>query len=240
MRHQLHQTSINQDPGTDAIKHPIDDQRRLAPRRIRHPQAQSYGNSDGRRKSVSDRKDIRRPEPILRPGSHCQSRAETEAFEGLMEDEDDVEGLEFLACDGEGEAYEDGVEHDAEFEDEDGRHLRRVVLDWPETVLFDVRLVFAMFTRVSQVVGARGMNGRYTSARPDWRPGVLERFGGCGGEVVSVGIVFVFPTKGCVAHGHQFDEEEHEDRHQRYPFHPSIFRNGTCEAWVCEGLVGRG
>ena len=44
-----------------------------------------------------------------------------------MEYEDDVEGVEFLACDCEGEADEYGVEYHAEFEDEYCCHLRRVV-----------------------------------------------------------------------------------------------------------------
>ena len=44
-----------------------------------------------------------------------------------MEDEDDVEGFELFASDGEGEADEDGVEYYAEFEDEDGGHLGGVV-----------------------------------------------------------------------------------------------------------------
>ena len=44
-----------------------------------------------------------------------------------MEDEDDVEGVEGGAGDGEGEADEDGVEDYAEFEDEDCGHLGGVV-----------------------------------------------------------------------------------------------------------------
>lgn len=44
-----------------------------------------------------------------------------------MEDEDDVESFELLACDGEGEADEYGVEDDAEFEDEDRGELGSVV-----------------------------------------------------------------------------------------------------------------
>ena len=44
-----------------------------------------------------------------------------------MEDQDDVEGDEFRSGDREGEADEDGVENDAEFEDANGCHLRGVV-----------------------------------------------------------------------------------------------------------------
>jgi len=46
-----------------------------------------------------------------------------------VEDEDDVEGVEGGAGDGEGEADEDGVEDYAEFEDEDCGHLGGVVFD---------------------------------------------------------------------------------------------------------------
>lgn len=46
-----------------------------------------------------------------------------------MEDEDDIESIELLACNRQGQADEDGVEDDTEFEDEDGRHLRRIVFD---------------------------------------------------------------------------------------------------------------
>ncbi len=61
------------------------------------------------------------------PGRGGEAGAETEAFEGLVEDEDGVEGCEGGAGDGEGEADEDGVEYYAEFEDEDGGHLGGVV-----------------------------------------------------------------------------------------------------------------
>ncbi|KFY06173.1 hypothetical protein V492_08125 [Pseudogymnoascus sp. VKM F-4246] len=60
-------------------------------------------------------------EPLLGqgPGGGGETGTETEALEGLVEDEDDVEDDEFFAGDGESETDEDGVEDDAELEDED-------------------------------------------------------------------------------------------------------------------------
>ena len=46
-----------------------------------------------------------------------------------MENEDDVEGVEFFAGDSEGETDEDGVEYNAEFEDEDCGDLGSVVFE---------------------------------------------------------------------------------------------------------------
>ena len=44
-----------------------------------------------------------------------------------MEDEDDVEDVEFVASHSKSKSNEDGVEDDAEFEDEDGGHLCGIV-----------------------------------------------------------------------------------------------------------------
>lgn len=43
--------------------------------------------------------------------------ADTEAFEGLVEDKDSVEGAEFGADDAEVWSDDDGVEYDSEFQD---------------------------------------------------------------------------------------------------------------------------
>lgn len=120
MRHELHQPSVNQDTGRDRIENAIDNQRRLRPRRERLPHAQTDGDGDGRRDGVACREPVGRPALGFRPFDGGEARAQGEAFEGLVEDEDDVEGGEFGASDGEGQADEDGVEDDAEFEDSDG------------------------------------------------------------------------------------------------------------------------
>lgn len=40
------------------------------------------------------------------------------------------------------------------------------------------------------------------------------------------------------AHGHQFDEEEHKDRHECYTFGPVVVRYRALEARVCKGIAG--
>ena len=47
-----------------------------------------------------------------------------------MEDEDNVEDVEFVASYGESQSDEDGMEDDAEFEDEDGGHLCGIVFNF--------------------------------------------------------------------------------------------------------------
>ena len=68
-------------------------------------------------------------------GPWCSSKsgAETETFECLVEDEDDVEDVEFGTSHGKSESDKDGVEDDAKFEDEDGGHLRGVLFRFMKT-----------------------------------------------------------------------------------------------------------
>lgn len=127
MRHQLHQSSINQYPSTDRIEDPVNNQRRLRFRRVRPPDPETDGNSDGCREAISHSEDIRGPAFRFRPGDGSEAGAEGETFEHLVENEDYVEGCEFFAGDGESETDEDGVEYYAEFEDEYARHLCGVV-----------------------------------------------------------------------------------------------------------------
>ena len=127
MRHQLDQARIDQNARADAIEHAIHHQRRLAAGRVTIAHGQADGDGDRRRDAVPERQEIGRPALGGGPGRDGEAGAETEAFEGLVEDEDDVEDCEFGAGDGEGQADEDGVEDDAEFEDEDGSHLGGVV-----------------------------------------------------------------------------------------------------------------
>lgn len=164
VRHQFHQTGIDQNPRADAVEHPVYNQRRLTARRPRLPDAQADGDRYGGGEGVSEAEDIWRPALALGPWRDGQSRPEPEPFEGLVEDEDDVEGFELVAGDGEGEADKDGVEDDAELEDEDGRHLRGVVFEEAGGVLggefpgfFDV--VFLVVVGVAEVVVTRGMGG---------------------------------------------------------------------------------
>jgi hypothetical protein len=107
VRHELHKTSIDQNTSRDRIENAVDNQRRLGSRRERLPHAKADSNGDGRGDRVAGRQPVGSPALGLGPFDRCQSRAEREAFEGLVEDEHDVEGGEFFAGDGEGEADED-------------------------------------------------------------------------------------------------------------------------------------
>jgi hypothetical protein len=119
VRHQLHQASINQNTSRDGIENTINDQRRLRTRRKRLPHAESDGDGDWRGNRISGAEVVGRVSFAFRPFDRGEAGAQGQAFEGLVEDEHDVEGGELGACYGEGEADEDGVEDYAEFEDGD-------------------------------------------------------------------------------------------------------------------------
>ena len=130
VRHELDQARIDQNAGADAIEHALDNQRRLRPGRISPPETQAHRHGHRRRQAVPQAEKIRSPMSRLGPRRGRQAGTETEAFKRLVEDEDDVEGDEFLSCDCEGQADEYGVEYHAEFEDAYRRHLRGVIFDF--------------------------------------------------------------------------------------------------------------
>ena len=253
MRHQFHQTGIYQNPRTDTIKYSIHDQTRLTAGRIRisHPQARGYGYRGA--EAVGDGEEVGGHLFVLWPGGDGQSGAETEAFKSLVEDEDGVKCVELWAGDGEGEPDEYGVEDDAKFEDKDCSHLRRVVFYFVQSGAFvhvccaceggffgrsrgDHRRgggVVDVGARVGEVVFARGV---VVAGRGFWRAcSVLE--GVAAGRVMFV-VVGGCTAKGGEAHGHQFDDEQDEDCHKGYAFHPGVVCDGSGEARVSEGIVG--
>ena len=107
VRHEFHQAGVDQDTGRDGVEDAVDDQRRLRAGRKRLPHAEADGDGDGRGDRVACREPVGSPALGLGPFDRCQSRAEGEAFEGLVEDEHDVEGGEFFSGDGESETDED-------------------------------------------------------------------------------------------------------------------------------------
>jgi len=119
VRHQLHQSSVNQNTSRDGVENTIDDQRRLRTRRKRLPHPESDRDGDRGGDCVAGSEVVGRVTLAFRPFDRGEAGAQGQAFEGLVEDEHDVEGGEFGACYGEGEADEDGVEDYAEFEDGD-------------------------------------------------------------------------------------------------------------------------
>ena len=76
-----------------------------------------------------------------------------------MENKHDIESLELLARNRQGQADEDGVEDDAEFEDKDSRHLRSVVFMALSAKAHVVGLWVGVvvITVVTQVVFARSV-----------------------------------------------------------------------------------
>ena len=117
-----------------------------------------------------------------------------------MEDEDDVEGVEFGACDRKRQADENGMEDDAKLEDENRRHLRHIVLHGLPFVLFEIML--DVFARMAQVVRAGGVAtlGGGRGMRTEWFRGRFR------GEIMGMREVAVsgcmVVTEGSEAHGH--------------------------------------
>ena len=75
-----------------------------------------------------------------------------------MEDEDDVEDVEFGASHSESKSNEDGMEDDAEFEDEDGGHLCGILFSFVSSESsgsdgghFSVRRILIEFDMISCV-----------------------------------------------------------------------------------------
>lgn len=119
---QLDKTSVDQDTSGNSIKDAGDDVRGERARVIRRADAEANGNCDGSRKAVGRTQEPGEPAALLE-GDGGETGADTEALEGLVEDEDGVEGREFIASNAEVEADNDRVEDDAELKDEEGGDL---------------------------------------------------------------------------------------------------------------------
>lgn len=233
MRHEFHQAGVDQDAGTDGIEHAVDDQPPLGPRIVCPAHAEPDRDGDGGRDPVDEREDVRRPSLRLGPGRDGQARTETQAFKGLVEDEHDVQGAELGAGDGQGQADEDGVEHDAKLEDEDGRHLCRKVLRGFFSILG--QLLILVLPRVAKMVVSRrvsvvGIDGWF--AGKGWRSFWKIVF-------FKIVIVIVIMAKGSITHSHKLREEEEEYRHEDDSLDPIIFGDRTGQAWVGKGFVCR-
>ena len=257
MRHELHQPRINQDPRTDAVKHPVDDQRLLRPGRIRLPDPQPDSQGNRRGECVRQPQYVRCPLFALGPRDGREAGAQSKALERLVEDEHDVERVELGPGHGEREADEDGMEDDAELEDEDARHARGVVFE--EGVhgrrvgafVIECRLLIPnalVGSCVTEMVFAGDVvdaGAAAAAALGVARGGLLVEFGAvmvAGGEVLErcFVIVQVRGGKDVVAHDHQLDEEEDEDGHQGNAFDPVVLGDGASKAGVCQGIIGGG
>ena len=157
-----------------------------------------------------------------------------------MEDEHNVKGREFRACYGESETDEYGVEDDSKLEYEYGSHLRCVVLG--RLVLTHFNVMINVLARMTEMVIAWCVAARnHGSLTADCKvlrsfrrrvkiPVVMNMLGG-----VFMGVAV---TEGRKAHGHEFREEEYEDRHQRDTFGPVILSDYTSKAWIRKRIAG--
>ena len=174
----------------------------------------------------------------LWPRCRCETGSKTQTLERLVEDKYHVQRLELLACNRQGQADKDGMEDDAEFEDEDGRHLRSIVLDVLPAVahivaFFEGVIMLGMVTVVAQVVFAWCVRGRANTS-------FAVKLGSRGTwafQLVSIRRVVV---ENGEAHGHELGEEEDKDGHEGDAFDPGVVGDGAGQAFVPEGFVGRG
>ncbi len=240
MCHQLDQPSIDQDSRRYRIKHTVHDQRRRAVGRVRvsHPESDGQSYRGGER--IRRAEDIRSPALGFGPWRRCEPRSKPETLERLMEDQDDIESLELVPCNRQGQADEDGVKDDTEFEDEDGCHLRRIVFDVlpaeADIVSFRVGvIVVVVFTIMAQVVLARHVCGGGDTALAAG----FESRGAPAFELVLV-LSCVVMVEGCEAHSHELGEEKDEDCHEGDAFDPGILRDGSSQTIVQESIIGGG
>lgn len=225
MRHELHQARVDEDAGRDGVENAAGDESALALRGVRLTDAEADSNGNGGREAVADGESVRSPALGYGPGDGGQTGAETEAFKGLVEDEDDVEGDELVARDGKRQADEDGVEDDAELEDEDGRQLRRVRFRDKAVLLPRVGelLVGNVLPLMAVVVVARHVGMAVLAlqvvrfARVGHCDFVLRVDAGDAGTAAAFTVLFFVVVgvlaKVSVAHYHEFDEEDDENGH---------------------------
>jgi hypothetical protein len=125
----LNKSGVDKNARTEGVKHSADNTRcrRLGCVGVAH--AEAHSDTNRRRYPIDNRSDIWCPLVFGRQRSECESGAETEAFESLVEHEDDEEDGELLrGGNGKGEADKNRVEEDAELEDGDPDELRRAVV----------------------------------------------------------------------------------------------------------------
>ena len=249
MRHELNQARVDQNARGNRVEHAVDQQRSAALGGEALPDTQADGDGDRRGDAVSEREEVGRPALGRWPWDFCEAGAETETFEGLVEDEHDVEGDELLAGDGERQADEDGVEDDAEFEDEDGCELCRVgfrdhVLRFPVRREFRIGHVIALVAEVvvAADVGVRWGGFDVLGSRFTVLEAQVVAVDGAVAVAVCVALalavrVVVIGAKVAVPHDHEFEEEHCEDGHEGDTLDPGVTCDDTGETLVSQSLV---
>lgn len=120
---QLDKTGIEENASGDRVQNTTDNRGSEASTLVAGGKSQTDGESDGGGEAVSQAKSPGHPVEALGEGDRRQTGADTEALEGLVEDDDRVQGVELLADDAEVQTDDDGVEEDTKFEDQEGRNL---------------------------------------------------------------------------------------------------------------------
>ena len=167
MRDELDKGRVHEDAAADGIEHTVDNPAGGGLQRKRLGRYEAHANGEGRADGVEHPEQVGRPPPGAgRPGGHAEARAQSKPLEGLVEDQDNEEDDEIVG-DGESQADENGVENDAELEDEDGRHLGGVIgvlvtLD----VIVSMSEVVLSTRRVADVVARDGDFAFVEETRP--------------------------------------------------------------------------
>lgn len=155
-----------------------------------------------------------------------------------MENKYHVERLELLACNRQGQADKDGMEDDAKFENEDGRHLCRIILDVlsakADVIGFFTRvIVFGMVTVVAEVIFAWGVRSGANTT-------FAVKLGSRGTSAFQFILIRTVVVESGEAHGHELGEEKDKDGHEGDPFDPGVLGDGASQAFIPKGFIGRG
>jgi hypothetical protein len=120
---QLDERGVDENPGRDGIQHAADHVGSEAARLVRVTQSQADGDGNRGGEAVAGAEKPGQPGHAAGEWDGGHPGADTQSLEGLVEDDDRVEGVELGAGSAQVQADDDGVEDDAEFEDQEGRDL---------------------------------------------------------------------------------------------------------------------
>ena len=264
MSHELDETSVDQDTSTDAVENAVGDQSSLAARSEGLTNTKSDGNSDGSTDGIAETKEVRRPAFRIRPRNSSETSAQTETFKGLVENEDNIEGIELLTSNSQSQSDEDRMEDDSKLEDEKSSHLGSVRfgddagslrlslgLSGRELIV-NVRTSMAQVVITASVRSGRTMSGARASTcsvHLVGRIGLVMDFRLLGinkglrhDTQVILRLMIIMPmavSELGIAHGHELDKEQHEDGHENDTFDPIVVSDGAGQALIGEGVIGR-
>lgn len=182
-----------------------------------------------------------------------------------MEHKDDVKRSELGTRDGQGQADKDGVKDDTKLKDEEGGHLSSI--RFADSTIGSLLLglgptgryfVINMRTSMAKVVVSTSVRSGGTVSctcantsrvHLESRVGMVmnlrllaigERLRLDTQVVLRLQIIMVVAVSELgVAHGHEFDKEQHKDGHQHNAFNPIVIGDGASQAFISQSLIGR-